>query len=240
MSATGRAIASGSDALVRHPDDFYKTPAWCTRAILPHLRTPRLVLDPACGDGAILRELAVFWPAVTRFGLEIDEGRAATARAFGEVFVGDALGPRSWGDPDLIVGNPPFALAIEFVQRSLEEVADDGQVAMLLRLPWLASMGRSRFLRANTPSVNVLPRRPEFAASIRCAGKGDGKVKTKCGYGEMLPIDAPRPHACPGCGAPVTCSTTDATDYAWFVWDRAGLAPTVRILDVEAHVRGGR
>lgn len=49
MTATGR-----SD--VRHPDDFYRTPAWLTRAVLPHLDLPAHshVLDPACGDGAIL------------------------------------------------------------------------------------------------------------------------------------------------------------------------------------------
>jgi SAM-dependent methyltransferase len=61
MSATGRNL-EGSE---RHADDFYETPAWCTRAILPHLfgpfcfapvrAEPKTVLDAGCGTGAILR-----------------------------------------------------------------------------------------------------------------------------------------------------------------------------------------
>ena len=52
MSSTNRGA-------VRHADDFYSTPAWATRAILPHLRPvqSRSVLEPACGDGAIAKEL---------------------------------------------------------------------------------------------------------------------------------------------------------------------------------------
>ena len=57
MSATGRGASTG---YVREPDDFFKTPAWCTRAILGHLcpdveDTDLQLLDPCCGTGAILR-----------------------------------------------------------------------------------------------------------------------------------------------------------------------------------------
>ena len=45
MSATNRSN-------VRVASDFYATPAWCTRAILPHLPVTS-VLDPCAGDGAI-------------------------------------------------------------------------------------------------------------------------------------------------------------------------------------------
>lgn len=65
MSATGRNLA-GSE---RHPDDFYETPAWCTRAILPHLAAPMTVLDAGSGTGAILRACGSFWiekPGATR------------------------------------------------------------------------------------------------------------------------------------------------------------------------------
>lgn len=57
MSVTGHGAKTGH---VRHADDFYATPAWCTRAILEVLgRTMRstfcdtdAVMDPCCGDGA--------------------------------------------------------------------------------------------------------------------------------------------------------------------------------------------
>lgn len=74
MSATGRNL----EGRERREDDFYETPAWCTRAILPHLGTPigfdphtgktirthpKTVLDAGCGTGAILRACGEYWPA---------------------------------------------------------------------------------------------------------------------------------------------------------------------------------
>lgn len=74
MSATGRGAE-------RRADDFYETPGWCTRAILPHL-IPNLperhiVLEPGSGSGSIARELLA--AGVTRERLmliELDADRA--------------------------------------------------------------------------------------------------------------------------------------------------------------------
>lgn len=162
MSATGRSEAAGT-GVVRHPDDFYATPAWCTRSILPHLPPARSVLDPCCGDGAILDVVRTFWPSTERFGFEIDTNRAAMAsQKHGITCMRlDALDPQyQWGNHDLILTNPPYALAMEFVQRAIASGA--GYVAMLLRLNWLASQKRAAWMRAHTPSVYVLPRRPSF------------------------------------------------------------------------------
>lgn len=150
---------------VRHADDFYATPAWCTRAILSHLPESHTILDPCCGDGAILDVLAAERPNAQRLGIEIDDGRTETNKVKGHIVAcADALGPSRWagGAVDLILTNPPFGLAMEFVQRACDEVFHGGTVAMLLRLPWLASQKRAPWLRENTPSVYVLPKRPSF------------------------------------------------------------------------------
>lgn len=61
---------------------------------------------------------------------------------------------------DLIVTNPPFSLAIEFLQKSLREAVT---VVYLLRLNFLGSQKRKAFWQANPPShVLVLSRRPCF------------------------------------------------------------------------------
>lgn len=155
MSATGR-----SD--VRHPDDFYATPAWCTRAIAPHLRLfpERGAYDPCAGSGAILDVMLDL--GCTTSGLELDAERARQAQLRGHgVHSRDALGEYPWRVPErgLVVTNPPYGLALEFVRRALGECS---HVAMLLRLPWLASQKRAAWMRANTPAVYVLPRRPSF------------------------------------------------------------------------------
>jgi SAM-dependent methyltransferase len=163
VSATGR-----SD--VRDPDDFYATPSWCIDAILPHLPSGGRVLDPGCGSGAILRAIMATAPFVHAdlFGVEMHEGRAEEARALFADARKHHIETRDFltyegTSFDLVVGNPPFSLAMDFVERSLTLTKPfRGTVAMLLRMNWLASQKRAAFHRANPSDIYVLPRRPSF------------------------------------------------------------------------------
>lgn len=142
--------------------DFYETPTWATDAILRRLDlTDRDVLDPCAGRGAILHRVS----AVTALprGFELDEGRwqASVANAL-VVEHRDALSDEHWGDPEVVLMNPPYALAEEFVRRALEEVAIDGHVVALLRLAFLEGLARSSLHRDHASDVYVLPRRPSF------------------------------------------------------------------------------
>jgi len=65
---------------------------------------------------------------------------------------------------DLIITNPPFSLAMEFIEKSFQwRKSDKSIVAMLLRLNFLGSKKRASWLRQHTPSVYVSPKRPSFA-----------------------------------------------------------------------------
>ena len=155
MSATGRSN-------VRDPDDNYATPPWVTQLLLPYLALPPgiRVLDPCCGEGAILRMLPA---GVQSIGIELDAGRAATARAAGfSVITRDALTAEPWPTADLVITNPPYRQALEFVERALVEIGA-GTVVMLLRLNWLGSQARADFHRQHPSDVCVLSKRPSFA-----------------------------------------------------------------------------
>lgn len=145
MSATGR-----SD--VRVANDFYETPPECTRAILPHL-PKRPVLDPCCGDRAILRVVDAEWSMRTR-GFDLDHDRQPD-------WLRDALSPEPWGctTEEIVVTNPPYKFALPFVERALKEAR---VVAMLLRLPFLESVGRQTFHQAHPADVYVFAKRPSF------------------------------------------------------------------------------
>lgn len=153
MSATGRNLVGNE----RRADDFYATPAWCTRAIMPHLRLNDPVLDPCCGDGAILGVL--FAAGRTVCGLELDAARGGTS---GSVSIRDALTPEPWPQHRTIITNPPYSLAMEFIERALREAPEDADVAFLLRLNFLGSQRRAAFHRSYPSDVYVLPRRPSF------------------------------------------------------------------------------
>jgi len=122
-----------------------------TEAILPHLYgyLPYIakgrILEPAAGDGAIVRVLERFFPEA-----QIDAGDISTEQDF---LKHDYPGPYH-----LIITNPPYCRAIEFVQRALSLRHPNGLVAMLLRLNFLGSQERARWLRENPPSVYVSPR----------------------------------------------------------------------------------
>lgn len=149
------------------------------------------------------------------YGLEIDAARAEEARTLfakerrHHVTVGDFLtGPQA--PCDLVIGNPPFKHAMAFVLRALAITwPRRGTVAMLLRMNWLASQDRMAFHRENPADLFVLSRRPSFCASLKCKA---------CGWGDVQRLDALRARACPLCGGKVVVTTSDSTEYAWFVW----------------------
>lgn len=159
MSATGRNIPGHE----RHPDDLYATPAWVTRAILPHVHLGPRVLDPCAGDGAILRVLQAAGLGMEHVaGLEFDGARAKACREAGfSCIETDAL-RRPWDRPSGVIMNPPFKLAMEFVEKALAEVRL-GEVVVLLRLAFLESRARAAFHRKHPSDVFVLAQRPSFA-----------------------------------------------------------------------------
>lgn len=229
MSATGRGA-------IRHPDDYYATPGFATRAVLPvllpQLPAQPVILEPAAGEGAILVELLRAGIDLDHlFCVEIDETRHAACAALGvHAYQMDF---RKYADEfrsggargfDLVLGNPPFALAMEFVRDALSITAPGGATVMLLRMPWLGSQERAPWLRANTPTINQLDRRPSFY---------EGKPPTpQAGlFGESLVEDT---------GG----SGSDNTEYGWFEWrlrtDGSLATPTVRILECEKSPRRRR
>jgi hypothetical protein len=160
---------------MRHADDFYPTPAWTTRLLLASpwgdsAPASGQILEPSCGDGALLDVLRDRWPGRATCGVEMDEDRAAAAAAKGHGvtvsnYFDHSISPRV----SLVFGNPPFGLAQEFVEHSLAGLTH-GWVTFLLRLGFLASQRREPLYSEESGfcRLDVLPCRPSFT--------GDGKT----------------------------------------------------------------
>lgn len=166
--------------------DHYPTPRAAVVSLLdarPQL-TRGTVLDPSCGEGAIL---AVARERGARtVGLEIDPGRAEAARRAGHpVTTCDALAS-PWPEAEALCGNPPWDHAREFAWRALAWASARAgrQVWLLLRLTFLEpAAGRGELLRAHPPDVLVLPRRPAYdgrgtdsVTSAWCGWPGEGRL----------------------------------------------------------------
>jgi hypothetical protein len=108
------ALSQRNSGYERKPRDEYNTPAWVTRALLPHLPSGLTVWEPACGSGGMAEEL--------RLG-------GHTVHATDIVSGCDFLAAE--GVADAIVTNPPYGLAQRFIEHALR--LSQRYVAMLLR-----------------------------------------------------------------------------------------------------------
>jgi hypothetical protein len=202
MSATTRKRADGSE-YAREAEDYYRTPAWAVRVIHPYLPPDSdnlSVLDAGAGDGAIADALP--------YGLRTlcSEQNAHKREALCEKgynlvgWEGEADFFSTCTCFDLVVMNPPYAQAMEFVRHAIKITEEEnGMVAALLRLPWLASQVRASFHRAHPAQVLVLPRRPSFTKDGKtdatdyawfCWGNNSGARRpTLAGTWEILEVE---------------------------------------------------
>lgn len=126
----------------REKDDYYPTPPEATEALLSVEKFSGSVWEPACGEGAI----------------------SEVFKARGHDVVSTDLVNRGYGTPQIdflmeyrslapnIVTNPPFKLALPFINKALDLTS--GKVAMLLRLAFLEGRERKAMFES-TPIARV-------------------------------------------------------------------------------------
>lgn len=107
----------------RQEKDLYETPSWVTKALIPYIpkRCHYHMLEPACGSGKMMNVLKDIVPeGGSLVGYDIDKGT-------------DFLSTVDKRSHQAIITNPPFKLAKNFIEHSLETVRlQGGFVAMLL------------------------------------------------------------------------------------------------------------
>lgn len=223
MSATGRGVE-------RIEQDWYPTPSWCVHRLLEACPIkPGLLYEPFAGDGSIITAVNEVLPAYR------DSWYAAEMREeawqpliqhvdLDRVHIGDSINgiPFPDIDPfDSIITNPPFSVAHEALLMSMARARF---VAFLLRVNFLGSGERSSFWRQFPPDIYILPDRPCFHVFVKDVYKCKPCKKTiVVDEGEPVPC-------CDECGGLATRAlsrtkeprqmrtTSDATEYAWFVY----------------------
>ncbi len=122
--------------------DPYWTPSAATSALLKIENVPNSVADPACGSGAILN--------VLREAGHVVHGSDIVDYGWPHTVIRDYLAGPILMNGVAIVTNPPFRLAREFIQKSLDDRAHFA--AFLLCLNFLESVRRKKFFETHPPS----------------------------------------------------------------------------------------
>lgn len=144
-------------------DDFPTQP-WATRALVKHVIMPRLdvyapdqhlktlsVWEPACNRGHMVKPLREYFRRV--YASDIHDYSAEwpdQERVQDFLFPGSESPVIANVGVDLIITNPPFRLAVEFIQRAFELRPRYG-VAVIVRTSFLEGVGRYNDLFSKQP-----------------------------------------------------------------------------------------
>ncbi len=209
MSSTNRGNShSGTD--------FYVTPPEAVHALLDELGIIGYhILEPCAGNGSIVRVLREKFgktKIIDAVEIRTEESDNLMKAGADAVLISDFKElDLSHPAPSFIITNPPFSSAQEIIEHCFEIAGRDTEIAMLLRLGFLASGERSKFWDDH-PLARLYPlkKRPSFGKLVRC--------RVTCGWKAFYPLGHEYQKQCPECGAKVEITSNDSADYGWFLW----------------------
>lgn len=144
--------------------DFFETPEDHARtgvSLIPDC-SPQWILDPCAGTGVWGKMARERWRNAQIVGFDIRPlSRPKYYDWWGR---GDFLTIGETPIFDVVIANPPFKFAEEFVHHSLNCTVKGGHVLMLMKLSFLASVGRYALYKWDAPpkTVYVCCDRPSF------------------------------------------------------------------------------
>lgn len=144
------AIQASYKKWERKPSDFYPTPYDGTESLMPvinNLLEPGAkIWEPCSGDLDMSRVLEWHGYEVTSTELR-DTGQGITGIDFLRDDLAETIG---WlPDPDMIVMNPPFSLAKEFIEKALSYTPN---VACLVKIDYWNAISRLKLWEDNVPA----------------------------------------------------------------------------------------
>lgn len=132
--------------------------------------TDQKVLEPCAGTGQILKAVCNYAdPSTDVYFAEINRYRAIKANLWAEGFNCDFLETTLFnnGGYDLIITNPPFDYALEFIEKSLTLLNDDPHSRLIFLLPidTFSAKSRAKYFQSldcHISNITIIPGRIDY------------------------------------------------------------------------------
>lgn len=158
MSATNRGTE-------RKPYDFYATPVDVVTNLLNNYDLPKgNILEPSAGNGNVIKALRDKGIQNNITAIEIREEEENNLNILSDkVIIDNFLDWNPDKDYAVIIGNPPYSIAREFIEKCFEIANENTVIIMLLRTAFLESKSRFEFWQEHpVTELYVLSKRPSF------------------------------------------------------------------------------
>lgn len=150
---SGTSLVGSSLTRERASEDYYATPPEATRALLERVDFPIVVggyhncfLEPCVGGGHIADVIKEFYPEAIVVGYDIVD------RGYPETVISNFLTlERTFVEFDNIITNPPYSLAQQFLEKSMEYIGTGGKIAMFLKIQFLEGQKRKKLFAKYPP-----------------------------------------------------------------------------------------
>ena len=151
----GSSLVGKSSTRVRVENDYYATPFESVRKLLDvhKLDTSTYILEPACGQGHIIKVLNERYDTPIVGTDIVDREKICDTTYPNEFHKVNFLEQReeTIKKPSTIITNPPFKLIQEFIEKSLDVVTDGGQVIMFAKIQLLEGKKRKELFKKYPP-----------------------------------------------------------------------------------------
>lgn len=147
MSLAGSKLAGGNHENGRVENDFYATNPEAVKMLLKvYPFKARSILEPCVGQGHIACAINDFFTDKKEItGIDLVD------RGYSNTIVGDFLTFQTTKRYEGIISNPPYSLAMEFVEKGMELLTENGQMAMFLKIQFLEGIKRKELFEKYPP-----------------------------------------------------------------------------------------
>lgn len=145
--------------------DEYQTPMSCIQSLLDNITITEMnILEPSAASGNFMKALKLNGINANITAIEYRHEEFDKLKQLADnVYIGDFLSLETERKFDLIIGNPPFSKALEFLEKCFDLLTEDGRMIMLLRTAFLESKQRYDFWQRHPlTGLYVLSARPSF------------------------------------------------------------------------------